>query len=188
MSLKCEAVKMSADNDFLSVHDDHDDESESESDSDSAAAADDVSAVQCHFKRRLQGSPLRHSVAADDSIVVNTLCALSAFKPLTASIKGVLHSASPASHSASSVLCSETSVLTSFCLSRSQSVTFSSAALTAQLKHPFLVPPSVLIWSHAPASHSCVHCLKELITLSDYNSGNCMHSAHDQKCSYCSIQ
>ncbi|MCJ1256547.1 hypothetical protein MMC24_004369 [Lignoscripta atroalba] len=80
---------MSADNDFLSVHDDHDDESESESDSDSAAAADDVSAVQCHFKRRLQGSPLRHSVAADDSIVVNTLCALSAFKPLTASIKGI---------------------------------------------------------------------------------------------------
>ena len=188
MSLKCRAVKMLTHDNSFSVHDDHDDKCDDESESDSAAVTDTVYVIQCHLKCSLQSSLLHHSVAADNSIIVNTSHALSAFKPFTASIKDASHSASSVSHFASFALHFETFIFTSFCLLHLQSIALSSAAVTVQTKHLFFTSLSTLIQSHALISHSCVHCLKNLITSDDYNSGNCIHSAHDQKCSYCSIQ
>ena len=159
MSLKHRALKVST----------HDDSSDSDSESNSAAVSDVTSVIYCHSTCSLQSSFLLHSVAADDSITVNASHALSVFKSLTASVKDAFHSALSASHSASSALHLKTFIFTSICSSHLQSVAFSLAVITVQSKYLFLTSSSELIQSHVSASHFC-------------------HSAHDQKCSYCSIQ
>ena len=175
-------------NDSFSVHNDHDDECNDESESDSAAVSDAVSVIQCHLKCSLQSSSLHHFVTADNSIIIDTSHASSAFKSLTVSIKDALYSVLSASHSASSALHLKIFIFTSFHSSHSQFIKLSSATVTVQTKHSFLTSLSALIQFYALTLHFYMHCLKKLIISDDYNSENCIHSAHDKKCSYCSIQ
>ena len=94
MPLKREAAKVLAHGDSHDVHDGR--ESESESGSSSPAAVGAAPAAQSHFKRSFQGSPMRHSVAADNSIVVTTPHVPPISQPPAAVTKGALHPVSPA--------------------------------------------------------------------------------------------